>query len=83
MRTDIKKNSNTKKLKNDKKKKSGYAKLKIKVFLQTLGMIVLAFCIIFTLYRRFWFGRVGDWIVAFLQKVLQLYYIDAINIYQY
>ncbi|MCI8300329.1 MAG: HAMP domain-containing histidine kinase [Lachnospiraceae bacterium] len=48
-----------------------------------MGMIVLAFCIIYTLYRRFWFGRVGDWIVAFLQNVFHLDYMDARNIYQY
>ncbi|MCI9527918.1 MAG: HAMP domain-containing histidine kinase [Lachnospiraceae bacterium] len=45
--------------------------------------MVLAFCIIFTLYRRFWFGRVGDWIVLFLQNVFHLDYYDARNIYQY
>ena len=66
-----------------KKKKIGYAKLKIKVFLRTFSMIVLAFCIIFTVYRRFWFGRVGDWIVIFLQNVFHLDYMDAINIYKY
>lgn len=65
------------------KKKSSYSKLKLKVFLRTMGMIVLAFCIIFTLYRRFWFGRVGDWIVLFLQNVFHLDYYDARNIYQY
>lgn len=69
--------------KTDRKKKSGYLKLKFKVFLRTFGMIVLAFFIIFTLYRRFWFGRVGDWIVLFLQKVFHLEYFDARNIYQY
>ena len=63
--------------------KSRYLKLKFKVFLRTLGMIVLAFCIILTLYRRFWFGRVGDWIVMFLQNVFHLDYSDARNIYQY
>lgn len=46
-------------------------------------MIVLAFCIIFVLYRRFWFRRVGDWIVLFLQNVFHLDYWDARNIYQY
>jgi two-component system sensor histidine kinase VanS len=66
-----------------RKKKSGYLKLKFKVFLRTFGMMVLAFCIIFTLYRRFWFGRVGDWIVLFLQNVFHLDYYDARNIYQY
>ena len=62
-------------LKQEKKKNSNYSKLKIKVFLRTLGMIVLAFCIIFTLYRRFWFGRVGDWIVFLLQKFFKIFYI--------
>lgn len=66
-----------------KTKRSKYFKLKIKVFLRTLGMIVLAFGIILLLYRRFWFGRVGDWIVFFLQKVFHLDYYDARNIYQY
>lgn len=65
------------------KKKSNYVKLKLKVFLRTLGMIVLAFGIIFIFYRRFWFGRVGDWIVLFLQNVFHLDYFDARNIYQY
>ncbi len=82
MKTD-EKHGLTVKLKTGKKKKSGYAKLKLKVFFQTMGMIVLAFCIIYTLYRRFWFGRVGDWIVAFLQNVFHLDYMDARNIYQY
>lgn len=65
------------------KKNSRYVKLKIKIFLRTFGMIVLAFCIIFVLYRRFWFRRVGDWIVLFLQNVFHLDYWDARNIYQY
>lgn len=69
--------------KTDRKKKSGYLKLKFKVFLRTFGMMVLAFFIIFTLYRRFWFGRVGDWIVLFLQNIFHLEYYDARNIYQY
>lgn len=66
-----------------KTKKSKYFKLKLKVFLRTLGMIVLAFGLILLLYRRFWFGRVGDWIVYFLQNVFHLDYYDARNIYQY
>lgn len=69
--------------KTNRKKKSGYLKLKFKVFLRTFGMMVLAFFIIFTLYRRFWFGRVGDWIVLFLQNIFHLEYYDARNIYQY
>lgn len=83
MKIDKKVDKDNSKLKQEKKKNSGYSKLKIKVFMRTLGMIVLAFCIIFTLYRRFWFGRVGDWIVIFLQNVFYLDYMDARNIYQY
>ena len=66
-----------------KKKNSGYSKLKLKIFFQTFAMIVLAFFIIITLYYRFWLGRVGDWIVSFLQKAFHLDYTDAVNIYQY
>lgn len=65
------------------RKKSRYLKLKFKVFLRTFGMIVLAFCIILILYRRFWFRRVGEWIVLFLQNIFHLDYYDARNIYQY
>lgn len=83
MKIDRKSTSKDQTGKKHKKKKSGYAKLKIKVFLRTMGMIVLAFGFIFTLYRRFWFGRVGDWIVIFLQNVFRLDYMDARNIYQY
>ncbi len=83
MRIRVKEKTGSEKSNVGKKKKIGYAKLKIKVFLRTFSMIVLAFCIIFTVYRRFWFGRVGDWIVIFLQNVFHLDYMDAINIYKY
>ncbi len=83
MRIRVKEKTGSEKSNVGNKKKIGYAKLKIKVFLRTFSMIVLAFCIIFTVYRRFWFGRVGDWIVIFLQNVFHLDYMDAINIYKY
>lgn len=66
-----------------KKKHSGYSKLRFKIFMQTFAIVILTFFIIFTLYSRFWFGRVGDWIVKFLQDAFRLDYADALNIYQY
>ncbi len=51
--------------------------------MQTFAIVILTFFIIFTLYSRFWFGRVGDWIVKFLQDAFRLDYADALNIYQY
>ncbi len=69
--------------KRQKEKDSGYSKLRVKILVQTFGVVVLAFFIIFILYSRFWFGRVGDWIVMFLQNALHLDYWDAWNIYNY
>ena len=51
--------------------------------MQTSGMVALTFLIIFLLYSRFWFGRMGDWIVGFLEGTLHLDYEDAWNIYNY
>ncbi len=66
-----------------KKKNSGYSKLRFKILMQTSGMVALTFLIIFLLYSRFWFGRMGDWIVGFLEGTLHLDYEDAWNIYNY
>lgn len=51
--------------------------------MQTSAIVGLTVLIIFTFYSRFWFGRVGDWIVQFLQEVFRLEREDALNIYQY
>lgn len=72
-----------KKVKEKKKKNSDYSKLKIKIFIQISAMMVMAVIIIFMLYSQFWFRRVGDWIVDFLQNAFYLDYEDAFIIYQY
>lgn len=69
--------------KSRKKKNSVYSRLRFKIFMQTFAMVILTFLIIFTFYSRFWFRRVGDWIVKFLQDAFRLDYEDALNIYQY
>ena len=51
--------------------------------MQTVAIVILTFLIISALYRHFWFRRVGDWIVQFLQDAFQLELLDALNIYQY
>ncbi|MCI9175001.1 MAG: HAMP domain-containing histidine kinase [Lachnospiraceae bacterium] len=66
-----------------RKKNSAYSKLIFRIFMQTAAIVILTFLIIFTLYRRFWFRRVGDWIVQFLQDAFDLERLDALNIYQY
>lgn len=66
-----------------RKHNSGYSKLKFQIFMRTFAMVVLTFLIIFTLYSRVWFRRMGDWIVQFLQDAFHLDKLDALNIYQY
>lgn len=66
-----------------RKKNAAYSNLRFRILIQTSAIVLLTFLIIFTIYRRFWFGRVGDWIVQFLQDVFRLGREDALNIYQY
>jgi two-component system sensor histidine kinase VanS len=66
-----------------KKRNSAYSKLIFRIFMQTVAIVILTFLIISALYRHFWFRRVGDWIVQFLQDAFQLELLDALNIYQY
>lgn len=65
------------------KKNAAYSKLTFRIFMQTFAIVILTFLIIFTFYSRFWFRRVGDWIVQFLQDAFHLGREDALNIYQY
>ncbi|MCI8882633.1 MAG: HAMP domain-containing histidine kinase [Lachnospiraceae bacterium] len=51
--------------------------------MQTFAIVILTFLIIFTFYSRFWFRRVGDWIVQFLQDAFHLGREEALNIYKY
>lgn len=66
-----------------RKKNAAYSKLTFRIFMQTFAIVLLTFFIIFTFYSRFWFRRVGDWIVKFLQDAFHLGREDALNIYKY
>ncbi len=82
---DFRKKSETpfRRFRTKRKKNSAYSKLIFRIFMQTFAIVILTFLIISTLYRRFWFRRVGDWIVQFLQDAFELELLDALNIYQY
>ena len=66
-----------------RKKNAAYSKLTFRIFMQTFAIVILKFLIIFTFYSRFWFRRVGDWIVQFLQDAFHLGREEALNIYKY
>lgn len=66
-----------------KRSKPGYGRLKLKILLQLVMMAfgALALCLFF--YKAFVDGKLANWMVAFLQKVLFLEYENALDIYQY
>lgn len=45
-------------------------------------MVVIAFILIFVLYKSTWNGKGGDWIVSVFQKSLLMDYESAFNLYQ-
>lgn len=52
------------------------------MFVRLLGMVVIAFIIIFVLYKSIWNRRGGDWIVSVFQEFLRLDYDSALYLYQ-
>lgn len=66
-----------------KRKKLNYGRLKRKIFFQLLLMALGAFILFWVIYINFWYGRLAEGIVAFLQKILFVEYEDALYIYQY
>ncbi len=83
MKTDKKERFSFKGFWKRRKKNAAYSKLTFRIFMQTFAIVLLTFFIIFTFYSRFWFRRVGDWIVKFLQDAFHLGREDALNIYKY
>ena len=62
--------------------KSGYGKLRRKVFLQIVLMVPGA-CILFLVTVNFLSGHVADWMVALIQRILFVEFEDALIIYQF
>lgn len=64
------------------KNEADYFQLKSKMFVRLLGMVVIAFIIIFVLYKSIWNRKGGDWIVSVFQEFLRLDYDSALYLYQ-
>jgi two-component system sensor histidine kinase VanS len=66
----------------NKNKKTDYSKLKRKLYLYLVVIVMAAF--VFVLFLRLFFkGRLGEWIVRFLENSFYLERQDAMKIYQY
>lgn len=63
--------------------KSGYGRLKWKIFIQLVLMVLASFILFWVVYLNLWHGRMADWIVRLLQNILFVDYQDALNIYWY
>lgn len=70
------------KRKSPKVYKADYSQLRSKIFMNLLGITVIAIIIIFALYKLFWSDRGGNWIVSMLQKLFRMDYDIALSIYQ-
>lgn len=62
--------------------KADYAQLKSKMFFRFLGMIAIAFMVIFVLYTMVWKNNASEWVVSIFQNILHLDYDGALNVYQ-
>lgn len=69
-------------MKADWEKRGDYARLKSKIFWQSLGIMALAFVIILGIYNMIWRGNGGDWIVYLMQKILHMDQVTALSLYQ-
>lgn len=61
---------------------SDYLQLKSKMFFQFIGMIIISFVIILSIYLLVWRGNGADWLVSVFQQILQIDYYSALDIYQ-
>lgn len=70
------------KLKYRKVNKADYAQLKSKMFFRLLGLVTIAFIVIFILYTFFWRNNGGEWIVSIFRRNFKIDYYNALNLYQ-
>ncbi len=69
-------------MKHKVKNNADFSRLKTKMFLQALGMVIIAFVVIVAIYNSIWRGKGGNWLVSVLQKYFPLGYYEALNIYR-
>lgn len=60
-----------------------FRQFRTKIFIRTMILILIAMIFIFLLYRFILYGNFANWMVAFLQKALEINYDSALNIYVY
>lgn len=65
-----------------KNKNTDYSQLKTKLFWRFVCLAIIAFIIIFMIYKVIWAGRGGDWVISILQQVYKMDYGSAYNLYQ-
>lgn len=58
-----------------------FRQFKTKIFIRTLVLILIAMAFIFSLYRFVLYGNFANSMVGFLQKMLEIDYYSALNIY--
>lgn len=63
-------------------KTTDYTQLKIKLLWRFVCLAVIAFMVIFMLYKYIWAGRGGDWVISLLQQAYKMDYGSAYNLYQ-
>lgn len=66
----------------NRKDKSKYAQLRLKLYLRLTGITVIAFFVILILYINLWHYRGGDWIVSICQNLFLMDRKSALNFYQ-
>lgn len=68
--------------KNNNKKKNSFAMLKQRLFLYFLGIGLGANLLVFLNYKFFFFGRIGEVVIRFMELSLKVDYNTAVNLYQ-
>lgn len=61
--------------------KADYTQLKTKLFIQLVGIMVMAFVIIIALYKVVWSNRGADWTVSVFQRLFMMDYERAVSLY--
>lgn len=61
---------------------SGYSEFTQKIFLQVVGMAVVAYALIAAIYILVWRGNVGDLLVLLFQRMFSLEHEDALALYR-
>lgn len=68
-------------MKNKKQKNKDFSPIKIKIFFQTIVMLLCAIAFVYFLYQSFIYAKFGNWFVNMLEHVFKVDYYAAITFY--